>query len=104
MEISILDNEIAKGDYELAKKIPIEMSDSDKTAYRNDWSTYWEQNTHLENNRGQAYSLILGQNTQLLHDNMKQYTAWHATRSSYKPLTLIQLIEKMTFSQTEYQY
>ena len=35
MDISILDNGIAKGDYKLSNKIPIKMSDSEKTAYGN---------------------------------------------------------------------
>ena len=38
-KIAILDNEIAKGDYKLDNKIPIEMSNSEKTAYGNDWCT-----------------------------------------------------------------
>ena len=40
MKIAIMDNEIAKGDYELSNKIPIEMSQSDKTTYFNEWRTY----------------------------------------------------------------
>ena len=58
----------------------------------------------MEKNRGQAYSLILGQCTQLLQDNKKQDTAWNATRTSYEPLVLLQLMEKTILAQTEYQY
>ena len=35
---------------------------------------------------------------------MNQYTAWHATITLYNPLTLLQLLEKMTLVQTEYLY
>ena len=48
------------------------MLESDNTAYVNDWRTYREQNSNLENHRGQVYSLILGQFTRMLQDNMKQ--------------------------------
>ena len=35
MKIAILDNEIAKGDYDFSNKIPIEMLDSENTSYGN---------------------------------------------------------------------
>ena len=60
MKIAILDNDISKGYYDLSKKIPIEMLESEKTAYVNEWRTYQELNTNLEKHRGQKYSLILG--------------------------------------------
>ena len=44
MKIAMLDNKIVKGNYELANKIPIKISDSEKTTYGNDWCTYQEQN------------------------------------------------------------
>ena len=80
------------------------MLDSDKTAYGIDWCTYWERNTNLEKHRGQAYSLILGQCTELFQDNTKQDTAWNATSTSYNPLVLLQLIDKTVLAQTEDQY
>ena len=92
MKVAILDNEVTKWDYDIANEIPIEMSESEKTAYVNEWCTYQEWNSNLENHRGQAYSLILGQFTQLLQDKMKQDTDWNVTSTSYKPLVLLQLI------------
>ena len=70
-KIEMLYNEISKGDYDLAAKIPIDMSESEKTAYGNECRTYQERNTNLEKHRGQVYSLILGKFTQLLQDKMK---------------------------------
>ena len=35
---------------------------------------------------------------------MKQDTDWHATNTSYTPLTLLKLIEKITLAHTEYHY
>ena len=60
-KIAILENEIAKGDYDLANDIPIEMSESEKTEYRNGWCNYQERNYNPEKNISQAFSLILGQ-------------------------------------------
>ena len=49
MKIAIMDNNIDKGDYYLANKIPIEMLDSNRTAYVNEWQTYQDHNSNLEN-------------------------------------------------------
>jgi hypothetical protein len=54
--------------------------------------------------RGQAFSLILGQCTQLLQDRMKQDTDWNMASTSYDPLDFYQLIRKMMLMQTEDQY
>jgi hypothetical protein len=72
MQLAILDNEIAEGNYKQNNEVPIKISDSEKTQYRNDWRTYQERNVLLTKHRGQAFSLILGQCTQLLQDRMKQ--------------------------------
>jgi hypothetical protein len=103
MQLAILDNKIAEGDYKQNIEVPIEISDSEKTQYKNDWRTYQERNALLTKHRGQAFSLILGQCTQLLQDKMKQDTDWPA-HASYDPLDLYQLIKKTMLVQTEDQY
>jgi hypothetical protein len=85
MQLAILDNEIAEGNYKQNNEVPIEMSDSEKTQYSNDWRTYQERNALLTKHRGQAFSLILGQCTQLLQDRMKQDTDWNMASTSYNP-------------------
>jgi hypothetical protein len=104
MQLAILDNEIAEGNYKQNNEGPIEMSDSEKTQYSNDWRTYRERNALLTKHRGQAFSLILGQCSQLLQDRMKQDTDWNMMSTSYNPLELYRLIEKTTLAQTEDQY
>jgi hypothetical protein len=104
MQLAILDNEIAEGNYKQNNEVAIEMSDSEKTQYSNDWRTYRERNALLTKHRGQAFSLILGQCTQLLQDRMKQDTDWNRASTSYNPLELYRLIEKTTLAQTEDQY
>jgi len=88
MKLAILNNAIAEGNFEQNVEVPIEMTDSEKTQYSNEWRTYRERNAQLSKNRGQAFSLILGQCTQLLQDKMKQDTDWNAVSISYDPLAL----------------
>ncbi len=57
----------------------------------------------LETHRGQAYSLILEQCTQLLHDKMKQDPSWTTVSTSYNPIELYKLIEWVVIKQTEDQ-
>ena len=46
MQLVILDNEIAEGNYKQNNEVPIEMLDSEKTQYSNDWRTYRERNRY----------------------------------------------------------
>jgi hypothetical protein len=62
------------------------------------------ENANLIKHRGQSFSLIQGQCTQLLQDKMKQDTDWNTVSISYDPLTLYRLIEKTVLAQTEDQY
>ena len=58
----------------------------------------------MDTNRGQAYSLILRQCTQLLQDKMKQDASWSTVSASYDPLELYKLIERVVLKQMEDQY
>ena len=95
---------LQKGNYKQNNEVPIEMSDSEKTQYSNDWRTYRERNALLTKHRGQSFSLILHQCTQLLQDRMKQDTNWNVASTSYDPLELYQVIEEMMLVQIEDQY
>ncbi len=88
IQLAILDNEIAEGNYKQNNEVPIEMSDSEKTQYSTDWRTYQERNALLMIHRGQAFSLILGQCTQLLQERMKQDNNWNVASTSYESLDL----------------
>jgi hypothetical protein len=89
MQLAILDNEIEEGNYKQNNEVPIEMSDSEKMQYSNDWRTYQERNALLTKHRGQAFSLILGQCTQLLQDRMKQDTNWNMTKHVIQPFGIV---------------
>ena len=104
MKLAILQNEIAQAQFDIMQDVPIKMNDSEKMQYSNAWHTYQEHNSSLIKNRGQVFSLIMGQCTQLLQDRMKQDLDWTATSTSNDPLTLYQLIEKTILAQMEDQY
>jgi hypothetical protein len=104
MKLAILNKMIAEGEFEQAMEVPIDMLDSKKTQYSNEWRSYQERNSNVTKHRGQAFSLILGQCTQLLKDKMKQNTNWTSVSTSYDPLVLYRLIKKTILAQTEDQY
>jgi hypothetical protein len=84
--------------------VPVELTDSEKIQFSNDWRTFRERNTNLIKHRGQAFSLIQGQCTHLLQDKMNQDTDWNTVSISYDPLTLYRLIERTVLAQHEDQY
>jgi hypothetical protein len=89
MKLAILNNAIAEGAFQQNEEILIEMLDSEKMQYSNEWRSYRKWNLQLLlKHRGQAFSLILGQCTQLLQDKMKQEVDWTMVSTSYDPLTL----------------
>ena len=74
MKLAILENAIAQGEYEANVDVPAVMNDLEKTQSVNEWRTYRERNAQLTKHRGQGFSLILGQCTQLMQDKMNQDT------------------------------
>ena len=74
IKLVILVNAIAQGKYEANVDVPIVMTDSEKTQYRNEWHTYRERNSQFTKHKVQGFSFILGQCTQLMQYKMKQYT------------------------------
>jgi hypothetical protein len=104
MRLAILQNEIAQDEFAASIEVPVVLTDSEKTQFSNDWRTFRERNTSLIKHRGQYFSLIQVQCTQLLQDKMKQDTDWNTVIISYDPLTLYRLIERTVLAQTEDQY
>jgi hypothetical protein len=104
MKLALLQNKISQGEFSDNIVVPIVLNDSQKTQFSNEWRTYIERNANLIKHRGQEFSLIQGQCTQLLQDKMKQETDWAVVSTSYDPLTLYRLIERRILAQTEDQY
>ena len=103
-KLAVVENEIAQGDLDAMSPVSMVLTDADKTANSNAWQSYREINANLLKHRGQAYSLILVQCTQLLHDKLKQEPIWAVVSVSYNPLQLYRLIERGILVQTEVDY
>jgi hypothetical protein len=94
VKIAMINNAIAEEEFEQPVEVPIEMTAAEKTQYDNEWRTHRERNALLSKHKGQAFSLVLGQCTQLLLlDQMKQDTDYAVVKTSYDPLLLYRLIE-----------
>jgi hypothetical protein len=104
MKLALLQNEIAQGGFSANIEVPIVLNDSQKTQFINEWRTYRKHNDNLIKHRGQAFSVIQVQCTQILQDKIKQDTDWAVVSTSYDPLTLYRLIERTILAQTEDQY
>jgi hypothetical protein len=81
------------GKFAVNIKVQVELNDSEKPHFSNDWRTFRERNANLINHRGQAFLLIQGQCTLLFQDKIKQDTYWNTVGTSYDPLTLYILIK-----------
>jgi hypothetical protein len=103
-ELAKLNNDIAQADFEAAQDVPIEFTDQEHIDYSNECRNQSRRAATLETHRGQSYSLILGQCTQLLQDKMKQDASLLSVSMSYDPLKLYKLIERVVLKQTEDQY
>jgi hypothetical protein len=90
----MLSNAIALGDFEAAQDVPIELTDQERLDYSNECCNQIRRAATLETHHGQAYSLILGQCTQL----------WSTVSTSFNPLELYRLIKRVVLKQTEDQY
>jgi hypothetical protein len=104
MELAKLNQDIAQADFEVAQDVPIELNDQEQINYSNECRNHSRRISTLETHQGQAYSLILGQCTQLLQDKMKQDASWTTVSASYDPLELYRLIERVVHKQTKNQY
>jgi hypothetical protein len=61
MKLAILKNEIAQGELLYGNEVSMELNNSEKAQFSNEWHTFRECNANLIKHRGQAFSLIQGQ-------------------------------------------
>jgi hypothetical protein len=104
LKIARLVNEIADLEYESQQPVPYKLTAEEEALYYNEGKAHSARVATLELHRGKAFSLIMGQCTQLLLDKMKQEKTWDVVSASYDPLELYKLIETVVLKQTEDQY
>jgi hypothetical protein len=47
MKLAILQNKIAQGEFAANIEVPVELNDSDKTQFSNEWRNYLEHNANI---------------------------------------------------------
>jgi hypothetical protein len=94
-KLAKLNNDITQADFEAAQDVPIELTNQKRIDYSNECRNQSRRAAMLETHWEQAYSLILGQCTQLLQDKMKQDSSRSTVSMSYNPLELYRLIEQV---------
>ena len=99
-----LENDIAQLQHELDNPPKIKLEGEEKAEYDAQWKAYTTRSSKLTEHRGQAFSLIFGQCTQVLKDKMKQDSDYDKTMQQCDPLALKDLIEKTVLSQSDSQY
>jgi hypothetical protein len=87
IKLAILQNEISQGEIAANIDIPAKLTDSEKTQFISKWRSYLEHSENLVKHKGQAFSLMQGQCTQLLQDKMNQDPDCIIASRSYDPLT-----------------
>jgi hypothetical protein len=95
MELTKLNQDMAQADFEAAQDVSVELNDQEQIGYSNECQNHSRRISTLETHQGQAYSLILGQCTQLLQDKMKQDSSRTMVSASYDPLELYRLIKQV---------
>ena len=63
MKLAVLNDDMSQAECKATQDLPMVMTDLEKTQNSNAWCTHCERNAQLVENRGQAFSLVLGQCT-----------------------------------------
>ena len=103
-ELQEIDDDIAKTEIELKDEVKIKLTYDERTAHKNAWRTHMELTKRLKTSRGEIYSLLLDQCTQVLVDKMKQDSNWVKISTSFEANLLLKLIEKFVLKQSNNQY
>jgi hypothetical protein len=99
-----IDNQIAKCNIELTDEVKMKLREDKKISHSNAWRTHRETTESLKKSRGNVYSILIGQCTQVLIDKMKQDTDWVAISKAFDPILLFKPIEKLVLKQSDNQY
>ncbi len=103
-ELRKVDDQITKGDIELKDEVEMKLTNDEKTAHSKAWRSHRNSSGSLKKSRGETYSLLLGQCTQVLVDKMKQDADWVKISGLFKPTLLFKLIKKFVLKQSNNQY
>ena len=104
LEKAVLENKIEDAQDEIEGKFPLKLEGDDKTKWQSQWKIYSTKVDTLDKHRGQAFSLLLGQCTEMLVDHMEFQSSYAAVKMSQDPLQLLNLIEQTILGHAEDTY
>ncbi len=67
-----IEDQILKCEIDLNNEVEMRLTNNKRMAHSNAWCSHRETTEGLKKSRGKAYSLLLGQCTQVLVDKMKK--------------------------------
>ncbi len=94
-EMCEVKDNIAKTKIELKDEINMKLTDNDMAAHNNAWLTYQESSESQMKSRGIVYSVLLGQCTQVLLNEIEQDVDWAMIIRSSDPNLLFKLINRI---------
>jgi hypothetical protein len=102
-EMHEINDKIACCKIKLKDKIDMKLTNAKKMAHSYAWQTHRKTTESLKKSRGKAFSLILGQCTQVLVDKMMQDADWIEMSKLFDPTLPFKLVEKFVLKQLDNQ-
>lgn len=104
VEIAEAESAIEKIEYELTQDFPVEMTASEEAAFNAEWKNHRERTAAIKKHRGNVFSLVKGQCTEVLLERLKREEKWSEVSESYGPIKLYKLITLVVQTKTDELY
>jgi hypothetical protein len=102
-EMCEVEYDMAKTKIEIKDEIDLKLTDNEMAAHNSAWLTYQESSKSLMKSRGIVYSLLLGQCTHVLLNEMEQDMDWAMISKLSDPNLLFKLIKRIVLKQSDNQ-
>jgi len=103
-EKTVVENEIIQLEYLMKKEIPIELTKQEDIDHNNKCKAHSIREEKLMADRKKVFTLIKGQCTTQLKDEMKSDNDWETVNKSYDPIELYKLMERAILKHNDNEY
>ncbi len=103
-KLAEVENSIIRAKYDINTEVEIPLNEEEKGEWRQSQKAYGDRCAKHISNQQKAYTIIIGQCTQRLQDELHDDSQWEAINRDQKPLELYTLIEKVVMKQTGDEY
>ena len=101
---AVVENEIIQLEHLMKKEIPIELTKQEEIDHNNKCKAHSNREEKLISDRKKVFTLIKGQCTQQLKDEMKSDNDWEVVNKSYDPILLYKLMERAILKHNDNEY